>query len=72
MWSISTRADPKASASNPPGGSTHFRERIVMDYVISRAHRVVLVLIDRAELVFGTVAASLFVWAAVWLLIRIP
>jgi hypothetical protein len=42
-----------------------------MDNVISRAYEVAIILVDRAELVFGTVAASLFVWAAVWLLITI-
>jgi hypothetical protein len=43
-----------------------------MDNVISRACYIASLLIHRAELVFGTVAASLFLWAAVWVLITIP
>jgi hypothetical protein len=43
-----------------------------MNNVISRAYLVASVLINRAELLLGVVAASLFVWATVWVMLTIP
>jgi hypothetical protein len=42
-----------------------------MENFLHHAHRVTCQLIARAELVLGTLAASLFVWAIAWILVAI-